>query len=287
VARARARPISRRPPGSRNAPAEAASPPDYGPSWAITALLAIFALGSIIAVYPLQNYSHNRLAEQFALNVFNELPQNSILITDYWDFYAPTYYLQIVRGVRPDIAIVDKSLLRYPWYTGQLRRLHPWLIVKSEDIVTVFAREQRRWVNGEPFDQPALNRSYFELMTSFIERNADEHPPYFLMAQPCPQNQTCEESNIAPTWSRVRVGLVEKLVPEGTIDLPLPPEPNYSTEGITTNPVGFDDAARLNSYRYLVAYSGLSALYGAAGQNEAAQRMNDRAAAIDAALRGR
>jgi hypothetical protein len=253
----------------------------------MVALLAILVAGSMIVVYPIQNYSRNRLAEQFALNVFNELPENSILITDYWDFYAPTYYLQVVKRVRPDIAIVDKSLLRYPWYTDQLRALHPWLIENSEDIVARFAPEQRRWVNGEQFDQPALNQSYFDLLTSFVERNAAEHPPYFLMGQNCGPNDQCEEKLIAPAWSRLRVGLVERLVPEGATDVALPAEPSYMTDGITANYVGFDDPARMNSFRYVVAYSALSALYSAAGQSEAAQRMNDRAAEIDAALRGR
>ena len=54
-------------------------------------------------IYPRQNYSQNRLAEQFVLNVFNELPQNSILITDYWDFYAPTYYSRLRRVYGPTL----------------------------------------------------------------------------------------------------------------------------------------------------------------------------------------
>jgi hypothetical protein len=287
ISRRQARPAPRRAPSPRNTQPETAAAPDYGASWAMIALLAIVALGSAIVVYPVQNYSRNRLAEQFALNVFNELPQNSILFTDYWDFYAPTYYLQIVKGVRPDIAIIDKSLLRYPWYTGQVRALHPWLIANSEDIVARFAPEQRRWVNGEIFNSAAINEAYVDLMTSFVERNAPDHPAYFLMAQTCPPNQQCEESQIAPTWSRVPVGLVEKLMPPGTTEVPIPAEPSYMTEGITTNPVGLDDAARINSLRYIEAYRRLAALYGTAGQNETAQRMSDRAVAVEAALRGR
>ena len=67
----------------------------------VTAALAILFLSSLILIYPRQNYSQNRLAEQYAMNVFNELPQNSLIITDYWDFYAPTYYLQLVKASAP------------------------------------------------------------------------------------------------------------------------------------------------------------------------------------------
>lgn len=279
--------ISTRARGQRNSPVEAPPRNEYGPSWAITALAGAVALGSYLVVYPVQNYSHNRLAEQFVMNVFSQLPRNSILITDYWDFYAPTYYLQIVKGVRPDIAIIDKSLLRYPWYTGQLQERYPGLIANSRDIVATFATEQRKWVNGEPYNSTALNNSYFGLLTSFVERNATDHPPYMLIAQACQPGQQCEESQIAPTYLRVPVGLVDKLVPQNTTDLPVPPEPDYATDGITTNPVGFDDAARLNSLRYVDAYNRLAALYGTAQQNEAAQRMSQRALAIQDALKGR
>ena len=122
------------------------------PYWIAASLFALVALGSAVLIYPRQNYSRNDLAEQFVMNVFNQLPQNSILITDYWDFYAPTYYVQMLKDVRPDIAIVDKSLLRYPFYTGQLRQRYPWLLDNSQDILSKFSTEQRKWVNGQQFE---------------------------------------------------------------------------------------------------------------------------------------
>lgn len=259
----------------------------FSTAWTITALVAVAALGSMIVIYPRQNYSNNRLAEQFAMNVFDQLPQNSILITDYWDFYAPTYYLQLVKGIRPDIAIVDKSLLRYPWYTSQLRAIHPWLIGNSEDIVAKFAPEQRRWVNGEPFNQNTLNQAYLDLMTSFVERNAADHPAFMLIAQACPQGQQCEENSIAPAYARVPMGLVDMLVPRDTADVPLPEEPDYRTLGIDVNPVAFDDAALLNSARYVDAYRRLAVLYSAAGQDDAAQRMRARAAQLEVVITSR
>lgn len=259
----------------------------FSTSWSLAALVAVAALGSMIVIYPKQNYSNNRLAEQFAMNVFDQLPQNSILITDYWDFYAPTYYLQLVKGVRRDLAIIDKSLLRYPWYTAQLRAIHPWLIGNSEDIVATFAPEQRRWVNGEPFNQNTLNQSYLDLMTSFVERNAAERPAFMLIAQTCPQGQQCEENSIAPTYARVPMGLIDMLVPQANTDVPLPEEPEYRTEGIDVNPVAFDDAALLNSSRYVDAYRRLAVLYSAAGEDDAAQRMRARAAQLESVITSR
>ncbi|MEO5953287.1 MAG: DUF2723 domain-containing protein [Chloroflexia bacterium] len=284
----RGRTATQRNAGSRNAaPIEPTIQSELNYPWMVTAALAILVLSSVILIYPKQNYSQNRLAEQYAINVFNELPQNSLIITDYWDFYAPTYYLQLVKGVRSDITIVDKSLLRYPWYTTQLRTLHPWLAEKSQDIFNIYSPEQRKWVNGENYNGAVLQQSYFNLLTSFVERNIADHPAYFLMGVPCQPNQNCEENQIAPTYQRIPAGLSDRLVLQNA-PLPLPAsEPTYHTDGLTTNYVSLDDAARINSTRYADAYARLAALYNSQGQSEAAQRMNAQAVAISDALKNR
>jgi hypothetical protein len=257
--------------------------------WLTAGLAALVAVVSAIITYPTQNYSNNRLAEQFAMNVFDELPENSILITDYWDFYSPTYYLQLIRNVRPDLTLIDKSLLRYPFYTQQLRQRYPWLIEKSQDIVNVFSVEQRKWVNGESFNQPLLNSSYFDLMTSFVERNQPGHPAYLLSLEECVTGvpQSCEANQIAPNWIRQPAGLTTRLLPSQPNAADLPPEPSYKLEGILTNPVALDSTAKINTSLYADAYRRLAILYSTAGQNEKAQELNNRALAIAAAVESR
>jgi hypothetical protein len=253
----------------------------------IAGLLGGLALISAILVYPAQNYSNNRLAEQFVLNVFSEMPGKSIVITDYWDFYAPTYYLQMLREVRPDIVLIDKSLLRYPWYTSQLRQRYPWLIEKSQDIVERFSAEQRRWVNGEQYDEQVINDGYFDLLSSFVERNYPEYVPYVLWLQDCPPGAQCESNLIAQDWVRQPTGLAFRLWPPGAPSPSLPPEPDYVLRGITFDHVGFDTFARVNSEMYRQAYLRLADLYGRSGSVDAAQRMDARARELSAALQGR
>lgn len=256
--------------------------------WGAGVGIAVVGLVSALIVYPTQNYSNNRLAEQFVDNVFAELPKGSILFTDYWDFYSPTYYVQLIKNVRPDLVLVDKSLLRYPFYTQQLKQRYPWLIENSKDIVSTFATEQRKWVNGEPFDQALLNSSYFNLMTSFVERNQADHPAYILSLDQCIPNvpTSCEANQIAPSWTRQPVGLTAKLVaPQATADLPTVPD--YKLDGILTNPVSLDATARINTSLYVDAYRKLAAVYGAANQTQKAQELTEKAAAIAAAISAR
>ncbi|MEP6774202.1 MAG: hypothetical protein ABJA50_01290, partial [Chloroflexota bacterium] len=222
----------------RRAPAHRSATPRRAPdvsvlsescqqSWAAVALTVVIVLGSAVMIYPKQNYSRNRLAEQFVLNVFNELPQNSILITDYWDFYAPTYYMQIEQGTRPDLALVNTNSLKYAWYVTQLTQRYPWLMEKSQDILAIYTPEQRKFVNGEPFDVNTLDQSYFDLLTSFVERNAPDHSAYILPISLCPPNSPqCDNSRIAATYDRQPVGLVYRFVPPNSGDQPAPPRAN-------------------------------------------------------------
>jgi hypothetical protein len=258
--------------------------------WASVGAVGALALVSLLLVYPNQNYRENRLAEQFARNTFADLPQNSLLITDYWDFYAPTYYLQLVEKQRPDLVIIDKSLLRYPWYTEQLTRRYPDLMAKSQDIVDTFSREQRNWVDGKAFDVNVLNTSYIELLTSFVERNIDARPAYLMLLIPCDPRlppEQCENNQIAPTYQRQPAGLVWKLVNGQAANVELPPEPNYNLNGILTNPVPFDTFARENSRMYVDAFTRLAAMYRNAGDEERSNRMLQRASEVNAALQGR
>lgn len=254
-----------------------------------TAALALMAMVGLVVQYPRQNHRDDRLAEQFVRNVFAELPQDSIVITDYWDFYAPTYYLQQVHGLRPDIAIVDKSLLRYPWYLEQLARRHPFLIEKSQDIAEQFASEQRKWVNDEPFDSNLLNNLYLGLLTSFVERNADTHQAFLLMLPPChgvPAPTQCESNAIAPGYPRQVNGLTTRLLKPGLDNAPLPPEPDYTVAGIVGGKVPMDEFGRINSRLYAEAYMRLSQLYRAAGEPEGAARLAQKANEINLALDG-
>ena len=254
----------------------------------MVALTAVIVLGSAIMIYPRQNYSQNRLAEQFVLNVFNELPQTSILITDYWDFYAPTYYMQIEQGIRPDLALVNTNSLKYPWYVAQLTKRYPWLMQKSQDILSTYTPEQRKFVNGESFDVNTLDQSYFALITSFVERNAPDHPAFILPITLCPPNSPqCDNSRIAPTYDRQPVGLAYKFVPPNSGDQPVPPEPTFATEGITGQRVPLDDAARVNSKFYADAYSRMASYYSFLNQTQLSQNMADKAQAIRTALAGR
>lgn len=252
--------------------------------------LAVLAAGTLLFQYPRQDHSRDRVAELFTTNVYDTLPPNSIVITDYWDaFYAPTYYLQNVRRVRPDLAIIDMSLLRYPWYTEQLRKMYPQLMARSDDIVQSFRVEQRKWVDGESYDGQLLNSLYFGLLESFVARNYDERPAYVLFrpCNPAAPPQFCESNFVAPNFHREPAGLSHRLYREPPASTSLPPEPEYNLHGLTSNPVPLDDFGREAARLYANAYRGLAQRYLSANQMEKAERMASKAVEVERAVQGR
>jgi hypothetical protein len=75
--------------------------------------------------------SSARLAEEYAALAFAEAPADSVLIanrlgsTDLFGF--PLLHRQIALRERPDLLLIDRSLLEAPWYREQLARRAPAL----------------------------------------------------------------------------------------------------------------------------------------------------------------
>ena len=251
---------------------------------AAAALLALIAVVSTVVQFPLQNHSNDHLAELFARNAYSGFEPNSIVLTDYWDgFVSPSYYLQQIENVRPDLVLVDTLLLKYPWYLQQLQNRYPWLVANSSDITARFTPEQNKWVNGEPYNASVLNQSYIDLMSSFVERNIDKRPIYTLFTQGNP-----EDSQIAASYVRQPWGSGTRLWPPGTQSLPVPPMPNFDLRGYLTDktPVQ-DDFAQFAASLYQTAYQQTAQVFAQANQNDKAQQLVAQATQLQAALTAR
>ncbi|MEO0087895.1 MAG: DUF2723 domain-containing protein, partial [candidate division WOR-3 bacterium] len=71
-------------------------------------ILFITLLILLVFNYPQNNKRDFYLAYDFTYNVLNSLPKNSLILTDWWDFYSPSLYFRYLKNFRKDLIIIDK-----------------------------------------------------------------------------------------------------------------------------------------------------------------------------------
>jgi Protein of unknown function (DUF2723) len=69
------------------------------------------------------------MPEDLVRDLLEPLPEHAVLFSSLWDnVLAPSMYLQIVEGLRPDVTVISTELLRHPWYVRELARREPELM---------------------------------------------------------------------------------------------------------------------------------------------------------------
>jgi tetratricopeptide (TPR) repeat protein len=84
---------------------------------------------SIATSYQRIDQSRNFIARQFAADVFNTVPSDSILLVSGDGFAFPLLYLQKVEHVGTNSTLVVLPMLLSDWYAQQLRAENPDLVI--------------------------------------------------------------------------------------------------------------------------------------------------------------
>jgi len=87
----------------------------------LAAALIAFSFIPMIRHYHEMDRSDNYVAYYYGWNMINFLDEDAILITNGDNDTFPLWYLQQVEGVRPDVDIVNLSLVQINWYVEQLK----------------------------------------------------------------------------------------------------------------------------------------------------------------------
>lgn len=123
--------------------------------------------------------TNNFLVEDYTRNMFASLEPNALVLSFQWDYWvSASYYYQGVKGVRPDVAVVDKELLRRSWYFKQLERQHPWLIHQSRVEVEAFLRELEKFEHDRPYNPAVIQARFEEMIRSFLTNSIQTRPVY-------------------------------------------------------------------------------------------------------------
>jgi hypothetical protein len=209
------------------------------------------------------------LVEDYTRDMFRSVAPNAVVISYQWDYFvSAAYYLQRVEGVRPDVVVIDKELMRRTWYYAQLEHQYPWLIANSRAEVDAFMVELRKFEHGLPYNPQVIEYRFASLIRSFIERSLGSRP-VFVTPEIEPQ--------YTAGFRRVPSGLADRLVPA--------PAPDT----VAVN--AFDFQVRLPGRRdtyvdgvvglYAQAYLRAAAALGVRGQRARAGEFVARALALE------
>lgn len=145
----------------------------------------IVAAGMVLGVIPLAvNYSRcdestNYLVEDYTQNMIDSLRPGALIFSYQWDYWvSASYYYQKVKGIRPDITVVDKELLRRSWYLQQLKNAHPWLIEASQREVSEFLAELYKFEHDIPYNSAVIQDKFVRMIHSMIKKSLDSRPVY-------------------------------------------------------------------------------------------------------------
>ncbi|MBI3968568.1 MAG: DUF2723 domain-containing protein, partial [Chloroflexi bacterium] len=100
----------------------------------VLALLGLFPAGSLLRHYPSLDLSADATAQQYAVTTLAALPPRALLLVEGDRQAFSLWYLQLVEGRRPDVAVVELNLLTFPWYAARLPQHYPGLTIPRPPV---------------------------------------------------------------------------------------------------------------------------------------------------------
>ncbi len=175
----------------------------------------IFPSLCVYANYSENNESKSVFVKEYTENVFSSARPNSIVFSTQWDFWvSASFYYQIVKNYRTDVAVLDKELMRRTWYIRHIKVHYPFIYERSRPEfeaynaeLVKFEHETDRYTKPttemDKQDLIKIQNSFALLLNSIVNNNADDHSIY-----------TTFEIDEA---KQERFGLEYRRVPEGLL----------------------------------------------------------------------
>ena len=256
--------------------------------WSAGAVLVLVLALPCIAVatnFPRNDHGRNRLAPKFIENVYRELDDGALVVTDLWELVSGSYYVQLVRGVRRDLTIVDINLARYPWYVDQLMRLHPELLAPLDDVVRRYRELQELFVSGrlDASTTPRIQEAYLGFLRGLVaEQRARGRPVHALFQDLYAYGKLSadEQAIVGPYFHPA--GLTIR------IDAGAGPQdvraPQWDLAGITTDPAPKDRVAKSIAGLYPAALDAVGRYKRLTGADAEGRRLQEDAKVLRGAL---
>lgn len=176
---------------------------------------ALFALSPFIALalnYSVMDHSSHRAVPAYTQWALEHAEPNAVIITRQWDYLCSAFwYLQTVEGVRPDIVMIDKELLRRTWYLPHLQHLYPDVMKGASTAIDAYLPWLEQFESdadaftANPSNNREIQVRFVAMLNAILEANADR-PVYIT-----PEMMT-DEQGFAANYTAVPEGPLVRLV---------------------------------------------------------------------------
>lgn len=147
--------------------------------WIILLIILLFPVSQFIKNFSEVNQSKTVVYENYTKALLTSISENSVVLSYQWDFFiSASYYFQYVENFKPQIAIVDKELLRRSWYYGQLERNYPGLLSGLRNDINLFLDALKPFERKENYNASLLENLYRRIMMNLVATNFDKHEIY-------------------------------------------------------------------------------------------------------------
>lgn len=156
--------------------------------------------------------SRDHFTIEFANDILLSAGPDAVILTDNWDIYAPYLYLRHQQGIRPDVTMIDKELLRRSWYYRYLKSEYPDFYESCRPEIEAFLPQLDLFEHGKSYDPAQIQTRYMKMLNAMVLRNYYDKPAYLSRA-----DGGGDYSQLAPGYERVPEGLLYRLKMPGSV----------------------------------------------------------------------
>jgi len=153
------------------------------PAWGLWVAALVVPVGMLLDGYGAADRSTDYMVEDYTRAVFEAAEPQGVILSYQWDFWlSASYYYQTVEQWRPDIAVVDKELLRRSWYLTELERRYPALMEAVAPQTDAFRKELYKFEHGIPYSGALIQRRFVSMIEELL-RSAMRVRPVYVTAE--------------------------------------------------------------------------------------------------------
>ncbi len=167
------------------------------------------------------NFNHNNkryetLVVDYTKTMVEPLEPNALVLSAQWDYFCSAFwYLQRFEGLRPDVVMIEKELLRRTWYVRAVQRQYPDIAEKCRSEMEAFLEDLEQFESGKPYNQIRIQTRWIAMLNALIEKNMNERPVYLTtdVLQTEPEVATAYKK--IPQGFALRISQQDTLLPMG------------------------------------------------------------------------